>query len=39
MNNYNVPGTPSADGLNRLNATFPSQGGYSGQIVFRAKTW
>jgi putative drug exporter of the RND superfamily len=38
VNNYNVPGTPSDDGLNRLNATFPSQGGYSGQIVFHAKT-
>jgi RND superfamily putative drug exporter len=37
-NNYNVPGTTSDDGLNRLNATFPAQGGYSGQIVFHAKT-
>jgi putative drug exporter of the RND superfamily len=36
VNNYNVPGTPSDNGLNRLNDTFPSQGGYSGQIVFRA---
>jgi len=34
VNNYNVPGTPSDSGLNRLNDTFPSQGGYSGQIVF-----
>jgi putative drug exporter of the RND superfamily len=38
VNNYNVPGTPSDQGLNRLNATFPSQGGYAGQIVFHAKT-
>ncbi len=36
VNNYNVPGTESDDGLNRLNATFPAQGGYAGQIVFRA---
>jgi putative drug exporter of the RND superfamily len=38
VNNYNVPGTQSDDGLNRLNSTFPSQGGYAGQIVFHAKT-
>jgi len=38
VNNYNVPGTPSDQGLNRLNSTFSSQGGYSGQIVFHAKT-
>ena len=38
LNNYNVPGTPSDNGLNRLNETFSSQGGYSGQIVFHAKT-
>jgi len=37
VNNYNVPGTASDNGLNRLNATFPSQGGYSGQIVFHAR--
>jgi putative drug exporter of the RND superfamily len=37
VNNYNVPGTQSDDGLNRLNDTFSSQGGYSGQIVFHAK--
>jgi RND superfamily putative drug exporter len=37
VNNYNVPGTQSDDGLNRLNATFSSQGGYSGQIVFHAR--
>ncbi len=36
VNNYNVPGTQSDDGLNRLNDTFSSQGGYSGQIVFHA---
>jgi putative drug exporter of the RND superfamily len=38
VNNYNVPGTQSDDGLNRLNDTFSSQGGYPGQIVFHAKT-
>jgi putative drug exporter of the RND superfamily len=37
VNNYNVPGTQSQDGLNRLNSTFSSQGGYAGQIVFHAK--
>ncbi len=37
VNNYNVPGTQSDDGLNRLNSTFSSQGGYAGQIVFRAR--
>jgi putative drug exporter of the RND superfamily len=36
VNNYNVPGTQSDDGLNRLNSTFSSQGGYAGQIVFHA---
>jgi putative drug exporter of the RND superfamily len=36
VNNYNVPGTQSQDGLSRLNDTFSSQGGYSGQIVFHA---
>jgi len=37
VNNYNVPGTESDEGLNRLNDTFSSQGGYAGQIVFHAK--
>jgi putative drug exporter of the RND superfamily len=36
VNNYNVPGTQSDAGLNRLNSTFSSQGGYAGQIVFHA---
>ena len=36
VNNYNVPGTQSDDGLNRLNSTLSSQGGYSGQIVFHS---
>jgi putative drug exporter of the RND superfamily len=36
VNNYNVPGTPSDTGLNRLNSTFSSQGGFAGQIVFHA---
>jgi putative drug exporter of the RND superfamily len=37
VNNYNVPGSQSDDGLNRLNDTFSSQGGYGGQVVFHAK--
>ncbi|HEY1642304.1 MAG TPA: MMPL family transporter [Streptosporangiaceae bacterium] len=37
VNNYTVSGTDSANGLNRLNADYPSQGGYAGQIVFRAR--
>ncbi|HEU5420522.1 MAG TPA: MMPL family transporter [Streptosporangiaceae bacterium] len=37
VNNYTVSGTDSASGLNRLNADFPQQGGYSGQIVFHAR--
>ena len=36
VNNYNVSGSDSADGLNVLNSTFPQQGGYGGQIVFHA---
>jgi putative drug exporter of the RND superfamily len=36
VNNYTVPGTGSAAGLNRLNSDFPQQGGYAGQIVFHA---
>jgi putative drug exporter of the RND superfamily len=35
-NNYNVPGSQSQNGLNVLNATYPQQGGYSGQLVFHA---
>jgi putative drug exporter of the RND superfamily len=37
VNNYNVPGTESLNGLNRLNDTFKSQGGYAGQIVYHAR--
>jgi putative drug exporter of the RND superfamily len=37
VNNYDIPGSESQNGLNRLNDTFSSQGGYSGQIVYRAK--
>jgi RND superfamily putative drug exporter len=37
INNYNIVGTESLNGLNRLNDTFSSQGGYSGQIVYRAQ--
>jgi RND superfamily putative drug exporter len=36
VNNYTVSGTGSAAGLDRLNSHFPQQGGYAGQIVFRA---
>ena len=36
VNNYTVPGSDSATGLNILNSTFPQQGGYGGQIVFHA---
>jgi RND superfamily putative drug exporter len=35
VNNYNIPGTESLNGLNRLNDTFKAQGGYAGQIVYR----
>ena len=38
VNNYSVPGTDSANGLNLLNSTFPSEGGYGGQIVFHARS-
>jgi RND superfamily putative drug exporter len=34
VNNYNVPGSDSAAGLDRLNSHFPQQGGYAGQLVF-----
>jgi RND superfamily putative drug exporter len=37
VNNYNIPGTESDNGLNRLNDTFASQGGYAGQIVYHTK--
>ncbi len=37
VNNYNVAGTESQQGLDRLNNTFSDQGGYAGQIVYRAK--
>ena len=38
VNNYSVPGTNSANGLDRLNSTFPAEGGYPGQLVFHART-
>jgi len=37
VNDYTVPGTGSAHGLNRLNSTFAQEGGYGGQIVFHAR--
>ena len=36
VNNYTVDGSDSSTGLNLLNADFPQQGGYAGQIVFHA---
>jgi putative drug exporter of the RND superfamily len=36
VNNYTVPGSGSAAGLNELNSTFSQQGGYGGQIVYHA---
>ncbi len=38
VNNYTIPGSGSATGLNVLNSTFPQQGGYGGQIVFHANS-
>jgi putative drug exporter of the RND superfamily len=35
-NDYTVPGSGSANGLNVLNSDYPQQGGYGGQLVFRA---
>jgi putative drug exporter of the RND superfamily len=37
VNDYTVAGSESAAGLDRLNADYPQQGGYGGQIVFRAR--
>jgi RND superfamily putative drug exporter len=34
VNNYNIAGSQSSDGLNHLRANFSSASGYSGQIVF-----
>jgi putative drug exporter of the RND superfamily len=36
VNDFTVPGSNSATGLNVLNADYPQQGGYGGQIVFHA---
>ncbi|MGW7684691.1 MMPL family transporter [Kribbella sp. NPDC054772] len=38
VNNYTVPGSQSSAGLNILNKDFTTAGGYSGSIVFHAKT-
>jgi putative drug exporter of the RND superfamily len=38
VNNYNVSGSGSALGQDRLNQDFPQQSGYAGQIVFHAKS-
>jgi RND superfamily putative drug exporter len=38
VNNYTVPGSESSAGLNILNKDFATAGGYSGSIVFHAKT-
>jgi RND superfamily putative drug exporter len=34
VNNYTITGSNSSTGLDLLDANFPSQGGYAGQIVF-----
>ena len=36
VNDYTVPGSNSANGLNVLNSDYPQQGGFGGQIVFHA---
>ena len=36
VNDYTVPGSNSANGLNLLNSDYPQKGGYGGQIVFHA---
>jgi len=38
VNNYTVPGSQSSDGLTVLRTQFHSASGYSGQIVFHART-
>lgn len=38
VNNYTVPGSESSAGLNILNKDFATAGGYSGSIVFHAKS-
>jgi putative drug exporter of the RND superfamily len=38
VNDYTVPGSQSSDGLNVLDQKFPQKGGYSGSIVFHAKS-
>jgi RND superfamily putative drug exporter len=38
VNDYSVPGSESQQGLDRLEADFPTASGYGGQIVFHADT-
>ncbi|TCN32310.1 RND superfamily putative drug exporter [Kribbella orskensis] len=38
VNDYTVPGSESSAGLSVLNKDFSNQGGYSGSIVFHAKS-
>jgi RND superfamily putative drug exporter len=38
VNNFTVPGSSSAQGLDTLNSQFPQQSGYAGQIVFHARS-
>jgi RND superfamily putative drug exporter len=38
VNDYTVSGSDSAAGLDRLNADYPQQGGYGGQLVFHARS-
>jgi RND superfamily putative drug exporter len=36
VNDFTVPGSNSASGVNLLNSDYPQQGGFGGQIVFHA---
>ncbi len=38
VNNFTVPGSSSAQGVDTLNSQFSQQSGYAGQIVFHAKS-
>ncbi|HEY4465067.1 MAG TPA: MMPL family transporter [Streptosporangiaceae bacterium] len=38
VNNFTVPGSSSAQGLDTLNSQFSQQSGYAGQIVFHARS-
>src|SRR5258707_7098788 len=38
INNFTVPGSSSAQGVDTLNSQFSQQSGYAGQIVFHARS-